>query len=139
MDMVTKSLGASELAALQARKTAVPAASLEAAPRFVNGKEGREIVVPLQFPVERDGTVIDQVTIRRPVMREWRAYLRACADAVKEHGPNGDELVDQPWLSIPAAVFENLDFVDATRVEAAMEGFFEGSEQSDQPEAQSNS
>ncbi|MNW20518.1 hypothetical protein D3C71_2209480 [compost metagenome] len=44
---------------------------------------------------------------------------------MKEDGPGADDLVDQPWLSAPAVVLEAFDFVDASRVEAAQQGFFE--------------
>lgn len=117
MDMHTKALSPAEIARIEARSAPAPAIT------FV-GTGTREFTVDLEFPVEVDGAVIQRVTIRRPSMREWRAYLRACADAVKVHGPGADDLVDQAWLSIPAAVLEELDFTDASRVEAAMEGFF---------------
>jgi len=90
--------------------------------------------VPLTYPVIVDGAKISEVTCRRPTMREWRAYSRACADAVSEFGEGSDDLVDQVWLSIPAVVLESLDFVDGTRVETAMQSFFGESSLSPQPE-----
>lgn len=130
MNQVVKAATPEELARVEARTNFQQAqAAMHAdAPRFVDDSDGtRKIVIPLHHPVEWQGDVISEVTIRRPVMREWRAYLRACADAVKVNGPGSDDMVDQPWLSVPAIVLENLDFVDATRVEAAQEGFFEKS------------
>ena len=125
MDQVTRALSPDEIARVEARQKLQAGGVGKAPPRFVE-REGteRETVIPLDFPVEYDGVLYEEVRIRRPVMREWRSYLRACEDAVKERGPGADDLVDQPWLSAPAIVLEHLDFVDATRVEAAQEGFF---------------
>ncbi|MCO5730070.1 phage tail assembly protein [Rhizobium sp. SSA_523] len=93
--------------------------------RFVEQEgKARQVSVSLDFPVEVDGKLIDEVTIRRPSMREWRQYIRDCLDAVKKYGPGADDLVDQVWVSVPAAVLEELDFTDVTRVEAAQDGFF---------------
>lgn len=126
MDQVTKSLSRAEIDRIEAQRASggtTPNAA-GAQPEFVRGDEGRVEVVPLDFPVTVGGVKQTTVTIRRPVMREWRAYLRACADAVQKGGPGAEDLVDQPWLSIPAIVLEGLDFADGARVEAAMEGFF---------------
>lgn len=130
MDQVVKAASPEDVARVEARQKRMEAkAAIAAAPvEFVDGSEGtRQLAVPLQFPVTWEGKVIDSVTIRRPRMREWRAYWRECQDAVRVDGPGADDLIDQPWLNIPAVVFENLDFIDATRVEAAQEGFFERS------------
>lgn len=126
MNQVTRALTPEEIARVEARQQqteekAAPAAV--APPQFVSA-EGRTVTVDLQFPVTYEGALIDKVIIRRPVMREWRRYLRDCADAVEQNGPGADDLVDQPWVSVPAVVLENLDFTDASRVEAAQEGFF---------------
>ena len=130
MDQVVRAAAPEEIARVDARQKRMEAkAAAEATPvKFVNDSEGaRQLVVPLHFPVEWEGAVIGEVTISRPRMKEWRAYWRACQDAVRLDGPGADDLVDQPWLNIPAIVYENLDFIDATRVEAAQEGFFERS------------
>lgn len=142
MDQVVKAASPEDIARVEARnkfQQDMAAFSDKGAPTFVNKDDGsRVLVVPLDNPVEWDGKVISEVTIRRPVMREWRAYLRACQDAVKVNGPGADDFVDQPWLSVPAIVFENLDFVDASRVEAAQEGFFEKSPQADGKETEAS-
>jgi hypothetical protein len=128
MDQVVKAVSPEEFARVEARnKFNAEQAALVAKglPKFVDDSDGtRKLVIPLQFPVEWGGEVIKEVTMRRPVMREWRGYLRDCADAVKVAGPGADDMVDQPWLSVPAIVLENLDVMDATAVEAAQEGFF---------------
>jgi len=123
MDIGTKALSVEEIERIKARDAAKVAEAAKGAPEFVS-VDGRTLVVPLEFPMQFDGVVLSEVTIRRPLMREWRAYLRACADAVQANGPGADDNVDQAWLSIPAVVLENLDFADASRVESAMEGFF---------------
>lgn len=123
MDQVVKAATPEEIARVEARNEKQAQAAAKAPPRFVSD-EKRELKVELTFPVEYDGATYTEVRIRRPIMREWRAYLRACEDAVKQHGPGADDLVDQPWMSVPAVVLEHLDFVDASKVEAAQEGFF---------------
>lgn len=142
MDQVTRALRPEEIARLQAGQaptvgfaTKAPATPLT----FVNGDEQRRFIVPLDYPVEHDGKVYTEVTVRRPLMREWRSYLRACADARQTGGPGAEDQVDQAWLSVPAVVLENLDFADATRVEGAMETFFALSPSSIEEEDASNS
>lgn len=95
------------------------------APRFVP-RPGVETtrVVELLFPVEHQGKIYDSITIRRPIMREWRAYLRATDEAAKQGGPAAADLIDQPWLSAPAVVLEGLEFTDAARIEVEQERFF---------------
>ena len=111
-----------EAAAQQAKRDA---AALLGLPEFVTGAGfEREHSVPLLYPFTYDGVYHDKVVIRRPLMREWRAYLRECQDAVAKNGPGADDYVDQVWLSVPAIVLENMDFTDASSVEAASEGFF---------------
>ncbi|KAB2665988.1 hypothetical protein DEA98_09860 [Brucella pseudogrignonensis] len=127
MNQVTKSLSREELARVEARNAeakTLQEAVAKQPPRFVGDGGRREMVVSLDFPVEYDGVVYSEITVRRPIMREWRDYLQECAEAVKEHGKGADEKVDMPWVSAPAVVLESLDFVDASRVEAAQEGFF---------------
>lgn len=127
MNQVTKSLSREEIARVEARQVetkTLQEAIAKTPPRFVDEDGKRQMVVDLEFPVEYDGIVYKRITIRRPIIREWRAYIQACAQAVKEHGEGGDETVDMPWVSAPAVVLESLDFVDGSRVEAAQEGFF---------------
>lgn len=94
-------------------------------PAFVNRNGGvMEKVVKLNFPVEYDGTVYDEIRLRRPVMGEWKKYLAACQQAIQDNGPGTDDFIDQPWINAPAVVLENLDFMDGSRVEEAMNGFF---------------
>lgn len=140
VDQVTRAATPEELARVMARKNkdveTGAVASMEP-PTFVEGKV-RHLSVPLDFPVNFNGETIDKVVIRRPTMKEWRAYIRACADAVNENGPGADDAVDQPWLSVSAIVLENLDFLDASRVESAQEGFFGRSESSPSTEEDSS-
>lgn len=94
-------------------------------PVFVNRNCGvMEKVVKLEFPLEYDGIVYDEIRIRRPLMREWRNYLAACNKAVEDHGPGADDLIDQPWVNAPSIVLDNLDFMDGSRVEAVLNSFF---------------
>lgn len=135
VNQVTRALTPEQIAAIERRGApasagAAAAALAEQAGASVKVKfieqEGKpsSISVQLDFPVEVDGEEITEVVIRRPSMREWRKYLRDCLDAVKVNGPGADDLVDQVWISIPAVVLEELDFVDGTRIEAAQDGFF---------------
>lgn len=142
MDQVTRALRPEDIERLQAGRASTigsvptaPATSL----KFVNGDEQRRLIVPLDYPVEHDGKVYTEITVRRPLMREWRAYLRACADARQTGGLGAEDQVDQAWLSVPAVVLENLDFADATRVEGAMETFFALSPSSTEGEDEPNS
>jgi hypothetical protein len=100
MDTVTMAMRPEEIARVEARQDQAAEAAARAAiapPTFVaDPDKPRTISVPLDFKVDFNGEVIEDVTIRRPTMREWRAYLRACADAVKLDGPGADDLVDQP-------------------------------------------
>lgn len=125
MDTVVKGLTPDEIARVEARLQQEAVVAAKAPPRFIE-REGvvREISVPLEYPVEYDGVTYTEARIRRPLMHEWRAYLRACDEATKKDGPGAEDYVDQPWLSIPAIVMESLDFVDAARVEDEQDGFF---------------
>lgn len=94
-------------------------------PVFVNNNAGvMEKVIKLEFPLEYDGAVFDEIRVRRPLMGEWKKYLAACQQAIQDSGPGADDFIDQPWISAPTIVLENLDFMDGTRVEQAMNGFF---------------
>ena len=134
VDQVTRALTPDQIAAIERRKKQVPDQSagpvphLQAFPspvKFVDqDNKPRTLTVELDFPVEFNGETITEVVIRRPTNREWKTYIRACTDAVRESGPGADDMVDQVWMSVPAIVLEELDFVDATRVEAAQDGFF---------------
>lgn len=125
MNQVTRAIPADELARVEARQEKTLAEAAVEKPRFVTKGGGAfEEVIDLDHPLEYAGVLYEKVTIRRPIMREWRAYLRACEDAVKANGPHADDLVDMPWVSAPAIVLEAMDFVDASRVEAAQERFF---------------
>ncbi|NKW09932.1 hypothetical protein HGG76_11510 [Ochrobactrum tritici] len=88
MNQVTKSLSREELARVEARNAeakTLQEAVAKQPPRFV-GDGGRRRWSSLDFPVEYDGVVYSEITVRRPIMREWRDYLQECAEAVKEHG-----------------------------------------------------
>lgn len=132
INQVTKALSKEDIARVEARQQEeaakaekVAAAKALGLPEFITGPGySREIKVPLLYPFTHGGVLYEEVTIRRPLMREWRAYLRACQDAVNENGPGADDWVDQPWFSVSAMVLENMDFNDAAAVEAASAGFF---------------
>ncbi|MEN5275750.1 phage tail assembly protein [Brucella sp. TWI432] len=128
MNQVTTSLSREEIARVEARNADKTKKQKEAAaksPPLIIDEDGkRRMVLPLNFPIKYDGVRIDQITIRRPSLREWRSYITACAEAVKEHGPGADDDVDMPWMSVPTIVIGALDFIDGERVEAAQEGFF---------------
>lgn len=135
MKQVVKAATPEEIARVEGRQKLEVEAAEKAAkepPKFVAGLS-RETIVLLDFPMTYDGVEYSEIRIRRPTMREWRAYIRACEDAVKQDGPGADDLIDQPWMSAPAVLIEALDFVDGSRVEAAQDGFFGRS--SSQPEA----
>lgn len=126
MNQVVKAASPAEIARVEARnkkKQREQEMAALPAPKFVSTEE-RQITIDLKFPLEWNGTVYEEVTIRRPNIREWNSYVRAVADAIEEFGEEGEDRVDMPWLSIPAVVFNALDFADATTVSAAQDGFF---------------
>lgn len=128
MNQVTKSLSRDDIARVEARNAekakTLQEAVAKAPPRIIDAEGKRTMIVDLYFPVEYDGAVIDKISIQRPTLRVWRNYIAAVAEAVKQHGPGADDDVDMPWVSVPAAVINGLDFVDGERIEAAQEGFF---------------
>lgn len=131
---VTKALSREEIEAIEAKKAAE--AARPAPPVFVETDKPRSITVPLDWPMAYDGVTYKEVVIRRPQLAEWRQYLRDCADAVAERGLGADDDVDQPWVSVPAVVYNALDTKDGLRVDAAQDGFF--GESSSAPEDENN-
>jgi hypothetical protein len=119
---VTKALSREEIEAIEAKK-AMEAAK-PAPPSFVDTGKPRTISIPLEWPIAYDDVTYNEVVIRRPQLAEWRKYLQDCADAVMQHGPGADDNVDQPWLSVPAIVYNSLDTKDGLRVDAAQDDFF---------------
>ncbi|NTD85502.1 phage tail assembly protein [Agrobacterium tumefaciens] len=127
-DQITRALSAAQIAAIEAQnnprveeKPKAPAPVVEFVPQQ---DKQLTLTVPLDFPVTVDGELVTEIVIRRPKMREWRAYIRECVEAVDKNGEGADDLVDQPWLSLRAVVIEELDYLDATRLETAQQGFF---------------
>lgn len=78
--------------------------------RFVS-TEGRERFVPLQFPVEYDGQVWDQVRVRRISAGELRNYITALAGSETYAMP--------PMVDCPLAVWEAMDADDQAEVDDA--------------------
>lgn len=127
-DQITRALTPAQIAALEAqnnpRVEEKPAAKAPIVEFVPQEDKQLTLTVPLDFPVTVDGELVTEIVIRRPKMREWRAYIRECVEAVDKNGEGADDLVDQPWLSLRAVVIEELDYLDATRLETAQQGFF---------------
>jgi hypothetical protein len=130
MDQVVKALTPAQIAAIEAghvdkaRRAEVVA---KAPPKFVGDEQDRTITLTLEFPVEWDGVTYTEITVTRPTIKTWRAYMRAVGEAVAAHGPDAEDTVDQPFVSAPAVVVNALDFVDGGRLEGVIDGFFERS------------
>lgn len=131
MNQITTALSPEQIAKIEAHQAAKvereanrTSAAHKPQVEFVNPPKPREITYRLMFPLKVDGKLYEEVTLRRPSMREWRAYLTACEEAVKAGGPGADDLVDLPWMSITAAVIEELDTHDGLALEATQMGFF---------------
>lgn len=127
MNRVTRALTAEEIARVEARTTKKNdvGAEQKTAPTFVSTDvSARLITIPLEFPVEYNGVVYTEITVQRPILKDWKQYLLDCTEAVQKYGLGADDDIDQPWVSAPAWVINHLDFVDGSRVEAAQEGFF---------------
>lgn len=122
MDHVVKAVPKEQLEAFERKKAEEARLAAIVPPQFV--EEERSITIPLSFPVTYDGKTYTEVTITRPTIRQWRKYMRECAKATLEHGEDGADLVDPPYLDMPAVVYNSLDFSDGTIVDATVDGFF---------------
>jgi hypothetical protein len=122
MDHIVQAVPKEQLEAFERQKAEEAKAAATAPPQFVD--QERSVTIPLSFPITYDGKTYAEVTITRPTIRQWRKYMRECAEATMKHGPDGADLVDPPYLDMPAAVFNSLDFSDGTIVDATVNGFF---------------
>lgn len=122
MDHVVKAVPKEQLEAHERKKAEEARLAAILPPQFVD--QERSVTIPLSHPVIYDGKTYSEVTITRPTLRQWRKYMRDCAQATLEHGEDGADLVDPPYLDMPAVVYNGLDFADGTIVDATVNGFF---------------
>lgn len=136
MDQVTTAVPRAQLEAFQRQQAEGERLASVQPPKFVDAD--RSITIELGFPIEYDGKVYDKVTVTRPTIRQWRQYMSDVADAVKKGGKDAEDLVNPPYLDVPAIVYNSLDFLDGTRVDAAIDGFFGRSSLPDEEESGEN-
>lgn len=100
---------------------AAPVAVPPAAPKFLDERK-RFRVVPLQWPIEYDGTVWSEITVRRLTAAEVAAFIEA------------EDKKLPPMFDAPAIVIDNLDDDDAVEVNKAVADFLPRRWRTDQPE-----
>jgi hypothetical protein len=100
-----------------------PVAPAKPAPVFVNAA-GRRATIGLKFPMEYDGVVYSSVTIRRPTLNEVSAYEASVAAASESGGEEKADSIDCPYISVPSAVLNALDFIDGAAIKATMDSLF---------------
>lgn len=83
--------------------------------RIVSPKE-REKMVPLEYPVEFDGVLYEQVKVRRASGKEVQAYM----DRMR----NGDANAVPPMVDCPQEVWDAMDDDDQVTVDQAARPFW---------------
>jgi hypothetical protein len=89
-------------------------------PRFVGGKP-RSLTIPLDWPLEYDGKVYSEVTIRRVTIAELETFL---AEAIQTIEADGKYYPWPPMFDAPRAVMDALDPDDQDRISTAALDFF---------------
>lgn len=119
MNQVVKAATPEEIARVEAQNKQAEAAqeSKPAPPRLV-GREGkeRERVIPLEFPVEYDGKLYEELTVRRINGKDFSAM--SAFDGNKE-----SVLLASLMTSAPVEVIEALDGDDFVELQEAVEAF----------------
>jgi len=77
--------------------------------------EGRTATVKLDWPVEFDGKIYEEITIRRLIGREVEEFLEAINTR-----KDGDPRSKPPMIDCPVEVYSEMDDDDRLRVEEAM-------------------
>lgn len=80
-----------------------------APPRFV-GDRRRDVVVPLEWPIEYDGKIYSEIRVRRMTGAEVAAFV------------NSDD-GDLPMVEAPKVVIDSLDADDAMAINKAITDF----------------
>ena len=83
-------------------------------PKFVN-EQGRFEIVKLDWPVEYDGKVWDQIKVMRTTIKQWRTHWETIVSG---------GVSEVPMYDAPQIVMDSLDPDDDEKVEKAMERFF---------------
>jgi hypothetical protein len=81
----------------------------KAAPRFVGGRP-RSTVVKLEYPIEFDGKVYEQITITRMTVKQLGAYIESIRNASGDPPP-------PPIFDAPREVIEALDADDSAAID----------------------
>lgn len=84
-----------------------------AAPRFA-GDRVRSAIVPLEWPIEFDGRVIDKITVRRMTAKEVSDFV----ETTRAEGK-----AELPMFDCPMAVIDALDADDSDAVNRAVLDF----------------
>jgi hypothetical protein len=122
MDQTVKSLSREQIEAYERSKVEAERVANIEPPTFVD--QDRSLTIDLMFPLKYDGKVYEKITVTRPTIRQWRKYMANVSDAIQKGGSEAADSVDPPYLDIPAIVYESLDYIDGSRVDAAVDGFF---------------
>src|SRR4051812_3697995 len=94
-------------------KPASDAAPVKAAPRIIGDRHFR--AVPLEWPIEHDGKVIDSITVRRMTGAEVSAFVAAMRE-----NPEGARL---SMYDVPHEVIDALDADDYAAIQKAVNDF----------------
>lgn len=87
--------------------------------RIVSPKE-REKMVPLEYPVEFDGRLYEEIRVRRVTGVEIAAF----SEALRVASASGGEMPIPPVIDCPLQVWGALDADDLAAVEDASQDFF---------------
>jgi hypothetical protein len=93
--------------------TPAPSAPAKAAPRIIGDKHFR--AVPLEWPIEHDGRVIDKITVRRMTGAEVSAFIATLRD--------NPEAARLSMYDVPHEVIDALDADDYAAIQKAVNDF----------------
>ena len=93
--------------------TPAPEAPAKAPPRIIGDKHFR--AVPLEWPIEHDGQVIDKIVVRRMTGAEVSAFVSAMRE-----NPEGARL---SMYDVPHEVIDALDADDYAAIQKAVNDF----------------
>lgn len=121
MNQVTKALTADEIARVEARNGKEQQEATEgqtpapAAAKIVGGKE-RTRTIPLEWPIEYDGAVYDQLTVRRVGGTDFKTIASMAGKDEEIH-------LAAMLTGVPPQVIEALDGDDFITVQEAVKDF----------------
>ena len=91
--------------------------------------------IPLQYPVEMDGAKLEELAMRRPLVRDLRAAQRAAGAGAL---PSDTEVrLFANLCEVPPDLFDKMDLGDYFRVQEVYQGFLSRGSTSAPPEPSS--